>query len=304
MGLMGLTVFFLAIFVSQLNEILDPESPYYLFRRSKIYTLILQFGVAGAHVAAFICHWFYARQKRFCQSSSLCRAIGLPPAGIRSEIWVWLCCGILLCPIINFYELERSFTPMEYPIFLCTSATTGLQILVMLPAALPHIATTLLLQEDLEHLSHELLTFVEGGNLEICSGLLEDVSKTRSRWRKFLRWHFALEGATLVFFALQVLRTGHFRATNVIDLTFTGIGPMAAVYLVMQIQCLARFNAKISRCKETTQSEAMFRWISQNESKLEFRVFGLIITHAKIKAFMTSLILSGCSKAVIYLANK
>ena len=269
--------------------------------------MILQVGVLAAHVAALICHWFYARQKRFCQSSSLCRATGLPPTGIRSEIWVWFCCGFLLCTVINSYEQVRA-SPRDHITWgwlYFTLAFSICQLLTLLPTTLPHIATTLLLQEDLKHLSHELLTFVEGGNLEMCSGLLEDVSKTRLRWRCFLRWHFALEGATLVFFAFHYMFLPFLYSYDSLnDVTSTAVGPMAAVYLVMQIQCLARFSATISRCKETTQSEAMFRWIWQNESKLEFRVFGLTITHAKIKALMTSFVLSACSKAVVYLARK
>lgn len=296
----------LAVFVSEVRVCLDaPRYPHQM-SQMRLHFWILQCGAGGAHVAALICHWFYARQKRFRQSSSQYRANRLPPTGIRSEIWVWLCCGILLCPIINFYELKR-VGPQDrgwhiwWLTFVLASLVSFIQLLIIvLPAALPHIATTLLLQEDLKHLSHELLTFVQGGNLEMCSGLLEDVSKTRSRWRCFLRWHFALEGATLVFFALQMrpsmLRMGGSDFTS-------AVGPMAAVYLVMQIQCLARFNATISSCKETTQNEAIFRWMWQNESKLEFRVFGLIITHTKIKAFVTSLVFTGCSKAAIYLAR-
>eukprot|EP00434_Breviolum_minutum_P020767 symbB.v1.2.018319.t1/scaffold1456.1/size117650/9 len=252
-------------------------------------------GLVISDCASLICHWVFARKKRYCNRIELCRIPNLAPTDIRvKEICGWVCLGILTSVLVGWLLIENEHDRDEVSAELIVYASV---ILVVLPAAMPHMATTLLLQEDLEHLSKKASQVVDDSCVDLFAVLLEEVSKTKSRWALFLRFHFALGSTAVAFFGFGLLLFERRRVHVSLPITASFItGPLAAAYLLMQIQCLARFNAHVSKCKEHTQSDTMHRLLLQNERKLEFRVLGLSITHAKIKAVMTSLIISVCSK--------
>lgn len=81
------------------------------------------------------------------------------------------------------------------------------------------------------------------------------------------------------------------------------LGPLFAIYLLWQVMSLARFNSQILGFKKKTDSNTMYRLISQHEDELEFRVLGKTITHNKIRAVMFSVIFSTCGKIIIALAT-
>ena len=260
-------------------------------------------GLVFADCASLICHWVFARKKRYCKSIELCRISDLAPTDIRvKEICGWVCLGILTSLLVGWLLIESEHDHDEVSAELIVYAIV---ILLVLPAALPHMATTLLLQEDLEHLSKKVSQVVDDGCVDLFAVLLEEVSKTKSRWALFLRFHFALGSIAVGFFGFGLILFERRQVHVSLPITASFItGPLAAAYLLMQIQCLARLNAQVSKCKEITQSDTMHRLLLQNERKLEFRVLGLSITHAKIKAVMTSLIISVCSKVVWYFLTK
>lgn len=260
-------------------------------------------GLVISDCASLICHWIFARKKRYCNRIELCRIPNLAPTDIRvKEICGWVCLGILTSVLVGWLLIENEHDRDEVSAELIVYASV---ILVVLPAAMPHMATTLLLQEDLEHLSKKASQVVDDSCVDLFAVLLEEVSKTKSRWALFLRFHFALGSTAVAFFGFGLLLFERRRVHVSLPITASFItGPLAAAYLLMQIQCLARFNAHVSKCKEHTHSDTMHRLLLQNERKLEFRVLGLSITHAKIKAVMTSLIISVCSKVVWYFLTK
>lgn len=184
--------------------------------------------------------------------------------------------------------------------------------LAWLPASLPHFATTLLLQEDLEHLEAELTKTVDAATELAVMELLEKVSHTKRRWMPFLRWHFALEGtgaAACVFAMLWFsLHTASFAETDsrlgMILIPAMLSGPLLAVYVLVQVLSLARFNGHIQTCIQTTSSNCLFRLLSQQEKQLEFCVLGITITLGKIRAVMTSVVISACSKIVMSLVTR
>lgn len=166
------------------------------------------------------------------------------------------------------------------------------------------MATTLLLQEDLEHLSSTLPSLVDGTN-ELFFKVMEDVSKTKARWSTFLQWHFLIESTAAAAYVMGMvilpLNPMHGFLKDYLQRPSMFSGPLAAVYLLLQILPLARFNRQFSACKHATESETMYRLMSQHEDRLEWRVFGVAITHNKIRAVMSSVVLSACSKGALYL---
>ena len=132
---------------------------------------------------------------------------------------------------------------------------------------------------------------------------------TTRRWGKFLCWHFLLEGGGAAAYVLAMIssyvhRGGtseHFSLSWM--LRIMSLGPLFAIYLSWQVMSLARFNSQILRFKKKTDSNTMYRLISQHEDELEFRVLGKTITHNKIRAVMFSVIFSTFGKIIIGLAT-
>ena len=160
-------------------------------------------GLVLADCASLICHWIFARKKRYCKRIELCRIPGLAPTDIRvREICGWVCLGILTSVLVGWLLIESEHDRDEVFAELIVYASV---ILLVLPAALPHMATTLLLQEDLEHLSKKVSQVVDDSCVDFFVVLLEEVSKTKSRWALFLRFHFALGSTAVAFFGFGLL---------------------------------------------------------------------------------------------------
>ena len=133
-----------------------------------------------------------------------------------------------------------------------------------------------------------------------------EVRYTKTRWTTFLRFHFLLEGTSVFAFVVAMvfmfLRSIFFGLQYAL-LASMHSGPIVSVYMLLQILSLARFNEQILRCRATTRSNTMYRLISQFEGDLQFRVLGVTITHNKIRAVMTSVVISACSKSVVALVT-
>ena len=261
----------------------------------------LAFLIALTEFGGLVLHWHCARKKRYSRRSELVRVANLALTDLRvSEMVLWLCLGLVLSPSYAFFEMFTSGRPLrEIPLMVT-------YILVLAPAAFPHMATTLLLQEDLEHLAAELTRTVETGTEEVFEEFMVEVRYTKTRWTTFLRFHFLLEGTSVFAFVVAMvfmfLRSIFFGLQYAL-LASMHSGPIVSVYMLLQILSLARFNEQILRCRATTRSNTMYRLISQFEGDLQFRVLGVTITHNKIRAVMTSVVISACSKSVVALVT-
>ena len=261
----------------------------------------LAFLIALTEFGGLVLHWHCARKKRYSRRSELVRVANLTLTDLRvSEMVLWLCLGLVLSPSYAFFEMFTSGRPLrEIPLMVT-------YILCLAPAAFPHMATTLLLQEDLEHLTAELTRTVETGTEEVFEEFMVEVRYTKTRWTTFLRFHFLLEGTSVFAFVVAMvfmfLRSIFFGLQYAL-LASMHSGPIVSVYMLLQILSLARFNEQILRCRGTTRSNTMYRLISQFEGDLQFRVLGVTITHNKIRAVMTSVVISACSKSVVALVT-
>ena len=265
---------------------------------------------AIADFAGIACHWYYAREKRYCHSSELVKLPSVPPTDLRvKELFVWFFVGLLFClwrmVRMLYYgwapSMVQSFSP-PLKILAITASTIFTLTIVLIPAALPQLATILYLQRDLEHLAAELMRAVDVGAAQEFKQLLGKVSSTKRRWEGFLFWHFLLNGTGTIMYALEeVFAFNH--ATVVMNAPMNWAGPLVAVFLLWQVTCVARFNGQICLCLETTDNDTLHRLLCQHKNKLEFSVLGLSITFTKIKAVMTSVIFSVISKAVIALVS-
>ena len=198
-------------------------------------------------------------------------------------------------------SMVQSFSP-PLKILAITASTIFTLTIVLIPAALPQLATILYLQRDLEHLAAELMRAVDVGAAQEFKQLLGKVWSTKRRWEGFLFWHFLLNGTGTIMYALEeVFAFNH--ATVVMNAPMNWAGPLVAVFLLWQVTCVARFNGQICLCLETTDNDTLHRLLCQHKNKLEFSVLGLSITFTKIKAVMTSVIFSVISKAVIALVS-
>lgn len=194
-----------------------------------------------ADSTGYILHWRFAQRKRWVHSD-IVRVPDLPPTGIR-RLEVLGACALGL----------------PYPLYLLSTIINDegllipyLLLVVLLITILPHMATTLLIQEDLEHLGAELKRICDSGNPEDLMGLLEEVSAVKKRWATFLRLHFICEGAGLVAFTLREVELVllHLRGLNLpaeaaafysswTRTPFMMGGPMFAAFLLWQVVSIA-----------------------------------------------------------------
>ena len=267
-----------------------------------------------ADISGFLLHWRFARQKRWVHSDII-RVPDLPPIGIRIlEVLGAFGLG-LPYPVSIFFVFVNTDDPGA-PQYACLFVLTLLMLLISM---LPHIATTLLVQQDLEHLGVEMKRVCDLGRQEDFMQLLETVSSVKKRWANFLRLHFLCEGAGTAAFVLRELtlvsRFAQKRRSSgpisfdsyarqaFLETPFHIGGGMFAAFLLWQVVSIARFNRHIDVCKEQVRSDTIHRMLLQHERKLQIGVMGVAITHTKIRAILTSVVLSMCGKFFVKLIN-
>jgi len=261
-------------------------------------------------------HWHFARIKRYCKRHDMVRMAEVAPTDIRvKEMRCCLRLGMAIFPISALFLLLATWPVLHEGDEVNMGIKVGITIFHILflygLSFFPHMATTLLLQEDLEHLGAFLTRAIEAGTLEAMMDLLDKVASIKRRWGKFLCWHFLLEGGGAAAYVLAMISSYVHRGTSEHFEHFSlswmmrimSLGPLFAIYLLWQVMSLARFNSQILRFKKKTDSNTMYRLISQHEDELEFRVLGKTITHNKIRAVMFSVIFSTCGKIIIALAT-
>lgn len=283
------------------------------------HTLTLSFtcnSVMGiADFSGFILHWWFARQKRWVHRDII-RVPDLPPIRIRIlEVLGAFGLGLPYPVYILFVLVIMNTDDPGAPEYACLLVPT---LLMLLLSMLPHIATTLLVQQDLEHLGAEVKRVCDLGRQEDFMQLLETVSSVKKRWANFLRLHFLCEGAgTAAFILRELTLVSHFAQDgSPFPMSFAEYarqafvetpchigGGMFAAFLLWQVVSIARFNRHIDVCKEQVRSNTIHRMLLQHERKLQIGVMGVAITHTKIRAILTSVVLSMCGKFFVKLIN-
>lgn len=132
----------------------------------------------------------------------------------------------------------------------------------------PHIATTLMMELDVHHLSKwtEHLNVLSLPPYIILVGLIKE------KWRIFLRYHLGLEivpPLTFIFVMFLLLFGVHPRPEA---LMVVSAAPLSMAYLWLQVLPLASFNQMIVDWQHSTPSNDIFRILWQKEKELMFLV--------------------------------
>eukprot|EP00435_Cladocopium_sp_Y103_P045276 s1980_g12.t6 len=164
----------------------------------------------------------------------------------------------------------------------------GVKLAFLPVIAQPHIATTLMMELDVHHLSKwkEHMNVLSLPPYIVLVGLIKD------KWRKFLRYHFGLEIVPpLAFiFAMFLLLFGVHPRPEV--LMVVSAAPLSMAYLWLQVLPLASFNQMIVDWQHSTPSNDIFRMLWQKEKELMFTVFRYRITFRKMRLSIASLAVS------------
>lgn len=96
---------------------------------SKMILNILAAMVAVADCLGLLCHWFYARTKRYAKTCEICLVPGRQPHNLHVlDIVDWLCLGALISPLYGFSvayfgatRLSAKFSPifLIFRSFMC-----------------------------------------------------------------------------------------------------------------------------------------------------------------------------------------
>ena len=165
--------------------------------------------------------------------------------------------------------------------------------------SVPHLATVLLLQRDMEKLEAMLL---EAETEEECSTLLGNVELVDVRWRLFLHVHFFLDGFVLlagILVHLIISPSGFINftahppneATKVVAVLTELLG------LLLQVESLAKFNSLVLRLQRSSTSAIKREVLYCQETAILFSIYGVRVTYAKIRGIVISVAL-GLAKSL------
>ncbi|CAK9102262.1 unnamed protein product [Durusdinium trenchii] len=198
----------------------------------------------------------------------------------------WLCVGSLLM-------VGNLFLPAMYAwnqqadhsstIVLLIAAAMKLAFLPVIVK--PHIATTLMMELDVHHLCR----WTEHLNVPTLPHYVTLVGLVKTKWRRFLRIHFALElvPPLAYIFAMLLLLFGMRPHPEV--LMVVSAAPLSMAYLWLQVLPLARFNQMIVDWQLSTENNDTFRILWQKERDLMFTVWRYRITFRKVRLSIASL---------------
>eukprot|EP00913_Durusdinium_trenchii_P034754 g32511.t1 len=149
----------------------------------------------------------------------------------------------------------------------------------------PHIATTLMMELDVHHLCR----WTEHLNVPTLPHYVTLVGLVKTKWRRFLRIHFALElvPPLAYIFAMLLLLFGMRPHPEV--LMVVSAAPLSMAYLWLQVLPLARFNQMIVDWQLSTENNDTFRILWQKERDLMFTVWRYHITFRKVRLSIASL---------------
>ena len=130
----------------------------------------------------------------------------------------------------------------------------------------PHIATTLMMELDVHHLSK----WKEYMDTETLPHYVTLVGLIKTKWRTFLRYHFGLEIVPILayIFAMILLLVGLRPHPEV--LMVVSAAPLSMAYLWLQVLPLASFNEMIVDWQKSTENNDIFRILWQKEKDLMF----------------------------------
>lgn len=218
------------------------------------------------------------------------RLSGTEPVTLNTwAIGKWLGVGTalmlvnLLIPAIYAWRQDEN-----HSIAIVLLIAAGVKLAFLPVIVQPHIATTLMMELDVHHLSK----WKEHLNVESLPPYIVLVSLIKDKWRKFLRYHFGLEimpPLAFIFVMFLLLFGVHPRPEA---LMVVSAAPLSMAYLWLQVLPLASFNQMVVDWQHSTPSNDIFRMLWQKEKELMFTVFRYRITFRKMRLSILSLAVS------------
>lgn len=168
-------------------------------------------------------------------------------------------CSLRLVPLICTWQLKEKDTTTYFLLF-----AAGMKILFMPVIVKPHIALTLIIELDVHHLSK----WKEYLSKDSLPKYVELVGIVKSKWRKFLRYHFGIEILPPLAYmvAMILLLFGMHPHPEV--LMVVSAAPLSMAYLWLQVLPLASFNEMVSDWQLSTEDNDIFRILWQKEKDL------------------------------------
>lgn len=168
-----------------------------------------------------------------------------------------------LIPAIYAWRQDENHTNATVVII-----AAGVKLAFLPVIAQPHIATTLMMELDVHHLSK----WKEHTNVLSLPSYIVLVGLIKDKWRTFLRYHFGLEIVPpLAFiFVMFLLLFGLHPLPEA--LMVVSAAPLSMAYLWLQVLPLASFNQMIVDWQHSTPSNDIFRMLWQKEKELMFLV--------------------------------
>jgi len=207
------------------------------------------------------------------------------------------------------------FRKMDSSLAAHDAAFVAMALGVYTVAALPYLATSLMMRVQLEALSLHLKGELTASNSKNCRelvvGVEEKVDEIRSEWKTFLIWHFVFGGASIVasllFELASIIKKVPAGADIAAGSQIIHHPIMSVAFLVVQVLAVADYNEEVLQLRATTDdhsdtpfdSNTAYRVLGQHLDKLLISVCGLVITHRKLRTVMVSIGLSWAAKFVV-----
>ncbi|CAE7914989.1 unnamed protein product [Symbiodinium sp. KB8] len=183
--------------------------------------------------------------------------------------------------------------------------------------ALPHLATAMLLQCELEHVASAIESASSASDVSAATRACQE---RKQRYHRLLIWHVLLDGSSMVLaiFADIVLAMsgspegpgrddGHNTLYLVLWLNLFANHPqLTACFLCMQFLSLSRYHERVKlvvdaqRARlDNSEDDTLFRIISLRHEELQFPVMGQVVTRTWLRKLIVSTFLSTMLKFVI-----
>jgi len=174
-------------------------------------------------------------------------------------------------------------------------------------AALPHLATSLMMRVQLEalilHLNGKVADMTPQNCRELVRELEAHVDRIRSEWKTFLVFHFVFGStsvvANLLFQYLSLSKQIPSGADNAASFQIINHPLLSFAFLILQVLAIGDYNEEVLRLRATTDSDSAYRVLGQHRDKLLISVCGLVVTNTKLKAAVGSYSLSVPAKLVL-----
>ncbi|CAE7252664.1 unnamed protein product, partial [Symbiodinium sp. KB8] len=276
------------------------------------YLTVIALIYSCAELSSLIVHLVYARWKRYRQDLPAQDQETRGGVMLRlHEVCYWVTAAVCLLLIVLvltvleqwlFYARFKASTGFESMLFVSQVLYGVVHIPFGVP---PHLATILLMQFDLAHLSsaREQVSRHETCTEDSILDFKEVITGVERRWRCFLRLHVAIDSLMPLMYVMTIiivlLPNQDFERPFAQFVLVWSIGaPLAMAYLWLQVLSLARFNKQIFEWALTTRDNDVYRALHQNQTKMTFSVFGFTITLQRIRVTVVSFVVGVLLKFV------